>query len=69
MLKEEIDGMEIKNTDIEEKIESDPGEVYFSMKIVFLKLKLKLKFNHGSHDMIRQGDNAGRFFGGVLFMV
>ena len=37
----------------------------FSMKIVFLKLK----FNHGSHDMIRQGDNAGRFFGGVLFMV
>ena len=22
--------MEIKNTDIEEKIESDPGEVYFS---------------------------------------
>ena len=30
MLKEEIDGMEIKNTDIEEKIESDPGEVYFS---------------------------------------
>ena len=30
---------------------------------------LKLKFNHGSHDMIRQGDNAGRFFGGVLFMV
>ena len=65
MLKEEIDGMEIKNTDIEEKIESDPGEVYFSMKIVFLKLK----FNHGSHDMIRQGDNAGRFFGGFLFMV
>ena len=37
----------------------------FSMKIVFLKLK----FNHGSHDMISQGDNAGRFFGGVLFMV
>ena len=65
MLKEEIDGMEIMNTDTEEKIESDPGEVYFSMKIVFLKLK----FNHGSHDMIRQGDNAGRFFGGVLFMV
>ena len=65
MLKEEIDGMEIKNTDIEEKIESDPGEVYFSMKIVFLKLK----FNHGSHDMIRQGDKAGRFFGGFLFMV
>ena len=30
MLKEEIDGMEIMNTDTEEKIESDPGEVYFS---------------------------------------